>query len=72
MGYWRDRMSGGYADKDTPSDFSKKDIKAGEKVEAEHTSDKHLQKEIAMDHLREQKNRGNKPNYYRMLSLAET
>lgn len=51
--YWRDKLPGGLADKKKPEDFDQKELAAGEKVEAEHTSDPKLRREIAMDHLRE-------------------
>lgn len=61
----RDRLPGGLADKKTPQDFDPSALKAGVKVELEHTQDKALAKEIAMDHLTED------PEYYRKLRTIE-
>jgi outer membrane lipoprotein SlyB len=63
---WKDKIHGGLSDKKTPADFDSSSLREGEKVEKEHTSDKHLQKEIAMDHLTED------PEYYRKLKKMET
>jgi predicted GNAT family acetyltransferase len=60
-----ERIKGGLADKKKPSDFDKKKLKAGAKVESEHTSDKKVAQEIAMDHLTEDK------NYYKKLKTIE-
>jgi hypothetical protein len=62
---WRDRLHGGLADKNIPSDFNAKELRRGVKVESEHTSNRHLQKEIAMDHLKED------PRYYAKLAKME-
>lgn len=50
---WEDEISGGLADKKKPKDFDPKAIAKGIKVEMEHTNDKHIAQEIAMDHLTE-------------------
>lgn len=50
---WKDQLPGGLADKKTPKDFSAKSLQQGVKVELEHTKNKTLAKEIAMDHLSE-------------------
>lgn len=50
---WKDLLPGGLADDKKPEDFNPKELAAGAKVEREHTSDPHLQKEIAMDHMTE-------------------
>lgn len=42
----------------TKSDFPKKDVDKGTKIEYEHTKDKHLAEQIALDHLTEH------PDYY--------
>jgi len=60
-----ERIKGGLADKKKPSDFDKKKLKAGAKVELEHTSDKKIAQEIAMDHLTEDK------DYYKKLKTIE-
>jgi len=61
----KDEMAGGLADKKTEKDFDKKKLKAGMKVEREHTKDKDVAKEIAMDHLAEDK------DYYKKLKTIE-
>lgn len=48
-----DKIPGGLADKKKPSDFDPKLLAQGVKVEMEHTSDKKIATEIAMDHLTE-------------------
>lgn len=48
-----DKLPGGRADKRKPSDFDKKQLAAGTKHELEHTDDRTLAQEIAMDHLAE-------------------
>lgn len=60
-----DILFGGKADKYRPSDFSKTQLKKGTKVELEHTNDRQLAREIAMDHLRED------PDYYKALAKME-
>jgi hypothetical protein len=46
-------IPGGMADKKNPSDFDPEQLKAGQKVEMEHTTDPAAAVEIAMDHLME-------------------
>lgn len=60
-----DKIKGGLADKKKPSDFDSEAIKAGVKVEMEHTNDPDLAREIAMDHLTED------PHYYKKLKTIE-
>lgn len=48
---WSDKLHGGKADNKKPSDFSPKELKLGQEEESEHTDNKHIQTEIAMDHL---------------------
>lgn len=62
---WRDRLKGGLADRLTPRDVSPSALRLGASVEREHTSDRHLAREIAMDHLVED------PLYYRKLARME-
>lgn len=62
---WSDKVKGGLADKSKPSDFDQTQLKAGIKVEMEHTDDAHLAAEIAMDHLSED------PDYYKKLKKME-
>lgn len=64
LGAWRDRIPGGIADKMKPWDFDQSELRRGLKVELEHTSDRRLALEIAMDHLAED------PFYYRTLRTA--
>ena len=61
----KDLIPGGLADGKKPSDFPKKSIQQGSKVEREHTSSKAIAKEIAMDHLTED------PKYYDKLKTIE-
>lgn len=61
----KDEMAGGLADDKTDKDFDKKKLKQGIKVEREHTKDKKIAKEIAMDHLAED------ANYYKKLKEIE-
>ncbi len=64
-GNWADKLKGGKADKSKPKDFNSKALKKGAKVEREHTKNKKVAKEIAMDHLKEF------PNYYTKLEKME-
>lgn len=61
----KDILPGGRADKSKPSDFDKKEIERGSKHEREHTDNKQITKEIAMDHLKED------PKYYDKLEKME-
>jgi hypothetical protein len=49
----KDKLHGGRADNKKPSDFNKKDLEDGSKIEYEHTNNPDITKEIAMDHLEE-------------------
>jgi hypothetical protein len=60
-----DKIPGGLADGKKPSDFDEKKLAAGIKIELEHTSDRKIAEEIAMDHLMEDK------NYYDKLKTIE-
>jgi hypothetical protein len=61
-----DHIPGGLAEGKKPEDFNPKSIAQGVKVELEHTDDKAMAKEIAMDHLTENK------NYYDELAKMES
>ena len=61
----KDKVKGGKADKASPKDFNQKELKKGMKVEREHTTDKEIAMEIAMDHLSEDN------TYYRKLNIME-
>lgn len=61
----KDRIPGGLADKAKPEDFDTEQLKAGLKVELEHTSDPAIAIEIAMDHLTED------ADYYKKLRTIE-
>ena len=52
---WEDKIPGGLADNKDPKDFDSKSLNKGIKVEMEHTIDKKIATEIAMDHLVEDK-----------------
>jgi uncharacterized ParB-like nuclease family protein len=58
-------IKGGLADGAKPSQFLRKELREGIKVEMEHTDDKAMAKEIAMDHLAEH------PEYYTHLKEME-
>jgi hypothetical protein len=60
-----DKIPGGLADKKKPSDFDSEKLKAGIKIEMEHTSDRAVAEEIAMDHLTEDS------EYYKKLKEVE-
>jgi len=60
-----DLLPGGLADNKRPADFALPKLQAGRKVEREHTSDKGLATEIAMDHILEN------PDYYSKLERME-
>lgn len=60
-----DKIPGGLADKKSEKDFNPKSLKQGTKVELEHTSDKSIAQEIAMDHLTEDS------KYYKKLKEVE-
>ena len=57
----RDFLPGGKGDKAEPSDFDPKELAMGIKHEMEHTKDRRIAREIAMDHLSEN------PRYYSKL-----
>lgn len=58
-------LVGGVGDSKTPKDFDIKDLREGTKVEMEHTKDRRIAREIAMDHLTED------PLYYKKLKKVE-
>lgn len=57
----KDIIKGGKGDKLNPSNVDKKELEMGIKEEMEHTNDKNLAEEIALDHLAED------PKYYSKL-----
>jgi hypothetical protein len=57
----KDQIPGGKADKSKPEDFDPEQLAMGIRVEMEHTNDRKLAREIAMDHLKED------PRYYSKL-----
>lgn len=61
----KDKLPGGLGDKKKPKDFDSKQLAVGIKVEMEHTNDRTLAQEIAMDHLTED------PKYYTKLKQIE-
>lgn len=61
----KDKIVGGLGDNKSDSDFDPRQLAAGIKVEMEHTKDKSIAKEIAKDHLTEDK------NYYIKLAKME-
>jgi len=60
-----DQIPGGLGDKKKPKDFDPKQLAKGIQIEMEHTKDKSLAQEIAMDHLTEL------PDYYDRLEKIE-
>jgi len=63
---FKEKIPKGRSSGKKPSDFSEEQIQKGIKVELEHTSDRELAKEIAMDHLEEFS------DYYKELDKMET
>lgn len=61
----KDQIKGGLADNEKSSSFDPEQLDAGIRVELEHTTDKSIAKEIAMDHLSED------PDYYKKLKTIE-
>jgi hypothetical protein len=53
---YKDKMPGGAGDRKTPGDYNQDSLRAGVKVELEHTKDHQHAMEIAIDHLAEDKN----------------
>ena len=60
-----EKIPGGLSDGEHPEKYNKKQLEKGTKVEMEHTSDKEVAREIAMDHLEED------PSYYTKLEKME-
>src|SRR3990172_2189893 len=61
----KDKIPGGLADKKSPEDFDPKAMNKGIMAEMEHTNDRQIAEEIAMDHLVED------PMYYERLEKME-
>jgi hypothetical protein len=59
---WKDQLPGGLADRMSPDDFDPAAVLEGLGVELEHTDDRRVATEIALDHLAED------PDYYRKLA----
>ncbi len=59
-----DQLMGGVGDDITPEDVDTDEFNAGEEVEMEHTNDREIAGEIALDHLSEE------PEYYIKLYQA--
>jgi len=62
----KDKIPGGLADDKSPEDFDPGAIEKGVEVELEHTTDKQIAEEIAMDHLTEDS------EYYEKLEVMES
>jgi len=62
---WEDQLPGGLADDKSPDDFDPEAVLKGMGVELEHTDDRRVATEIALDHLAED------PAYYDKLELIE-
>lgn len=65
MSRWKDRLKGGRADALSPECFPKRALREGASHEMEHTTDRQLATEIAMDHLSED------AEYYKKLKQVE-
>ena len=61
-----DLLIGGLAEGMSPKDFDAAQLRIGTEVELEHTPDRRLAQEIAMDHLVEH------PAYYRELAKIKS
>jgi len=61
----KDELKGGLGDNKKASDFDAKQLAIGTDIEFEHTNDRKIAQEIAMDHLTEH------PNYYTLLQEME-
>lgn len=61
----RDFLPGGLADKGPPPNLDPEQLRMGIKVEMEHTNDRRIAREIALDHLTED------PEYYTYLERME-
>lgn len=61
----KEKIPGGLASGKSKKDFDKDSLKEGTQAELEHTSDKDIASEIAMDHLTEDK------QYYKKLKNME-
>jgi len=61
----KEQIPGGLSSGHNPEEFNKKQIAMGKKVESEHTKNKSMATEIAMDHLMED------PVYYTKLKKME-
>jgi len=61
----REQIPGGMASGRKPADFDAEQLRAGTKVEMEHTTNRWMAREIAMDHLVED------PHYYVKLKKME-
>ena len=62
MSRYSERIRGGHAKGMRPSDFDKVQLERGTRVELEHTTNREVAREIAMDHLAED------PRYYHKLA----
>jgi len=62
---YKERIDGGLAKGKTPKDFDKIQLEKGISIEMEHTTDRKIAREIAMDHLTED------CNYYKKLEKIE-
>lgn len=62
----KEHIPGGLSSGKSPKDFDLEQLAAGISVELEHTNDRAVAQEIAMDHLSED------PNYYRKLKKVES
>jgi hypothetical protein len=66
-----DKLEGGKADNVPDEEFDEDELDKGKKHEKEHTDDEDIAKEIAEDHLQEQKDKGEDETYYDDLEKME-
>lgn len=66
MSRYKERIPGGTARHMRPSDFDEDELLRGTQVEMEHTRNREVAREIAMDHLAE------RPDYYDLLERLES
>jgi hypothetical protein len=60
----KEHIPGGLASGMKPADFNQRELHRGTEVELEHSSDRRIAREVAMDHLVED------PAYYKKLKRA--
>lgn len=64
-------IPGGVSEKVPDKVFNKQQLKAGTKIESEHTNSRAMAREIAKDHLAEEIGKGEPQKYYTKLKKME-